>query len=166
MRTFTTITLPLMAPGIANAFLIVFIESLADFGNPLLLGGNLDVLSTSIYFAVVGVQQDPGRAVRAGRDPARASRSGLFVLQRRLLARRASSPSAGKGDGGLRTPLPRLVVVAAASLALPWAALAVVIYADDLHRRLFREVGPQPRADAAPLRNGVRCRLRRRQVLC
>ncbi len=62
MRTFTTITLPLMAPGIANAFLIVFIESLADFGNPLLLGGNLEVLSTSIYFAVVGVQQDPGRA--------------------------------------------------------------------------------------------------------
>src|SRR5204862_7358302 len=29
-RIFSTITLPLMAPGIANAFLIVFIESLAD----------------------------------------------------------------------------------------------------------------------------------------
>jgi iron(III) transport system permease protein len=43
-----------------NAFLIVFIESLADFGNPLLLGGNLEVLSVAIYFAIVGVQQDPG----------------------------------------------------------------------------------------------------------
>ena len=51
-----------MAPGLVNAFLIVFIESLADFGNPLLLGGNLEVLSVAIYFAIVGVQQDPGRA--------------------------------------------------------------------------------------------------------
>ena len=51
-----------MAPGLINAFLLVFIESLADFGNPLLLGGNLEVLSVSIYFAIVGVQQDPGRA--------------------------------------------------------------------------------------------------------
>src|SRR5256885_15846147 len=36
LTTFTTITLPLMAPGLVNAFLLVFIESLPDFGNPLL----------------------------------------------------------------------------------------------------------------------------------
>ena len=34
----------LMRPGIANAFLLSFIESLADFGNPLILGGNFEVL--------------------------------------------------------------------------------------------------------------------------
>src|SRR3989449_691878 len=39
-RTFTTVSLPLMRPGLANAFLLGFIESLADFGNPLVLGGN------------------------------------------------------------------------------------------------------------------------------
>ena len=50
LRTFSTVTLPLMTPGLVNAFLIVFIESLADFGNPLLLGGNLEVLSVAIYF--------------------------------------------------------------------------------------------------------------------
>lgn len=38
-QTFRRITLPLSMPGIAGAFLIVFIESLADFGNPLVLGG-------------------------------------------------------------------------------------------------------------------------------
>ena len=47
-QTFASVTLPLLAPGLANAFLLVFIESLADFGNPLLLGGNLEVLSVSI----------------------------------------------------------------------------------------------------------------------
>jgi iron(III) transport system permease protein len=127
MRTFTTITLPLMTPGIANAFLIVFIESLADFGNPLLLGGNLDVLSTSIYFAVVGVQQDPGRASVLAVILLSLS-LGLFMIQRRLLARRSFVTVSGKGDAGTRTPLPRSVVGVAAGLALPWAALAVVIY--------------------------------------
>jgi len=128
LRTFTSITLPLMMPGITNAFLLVFIESLADFGNPLLLGGNLDVLSTSIYFAVVGVQQDPGRASVLAVILLSFSLA-LFVIQRRLLARRSFVTIGGKGDGGMRAPLPPLVVGAASSLALPWAALAVVIYA-------------------------------------
>ena len=127
LRIFGTITLPLMAPGIANAFLIVFIESLADFGNPLLLGGNLEVLSTAIYFAVVGVQQDPGRASVLAVILLAFSLA-LFLFQRRLLAGRSFVTVGGKGDSGLRTPLPRPVVAVTAGLALPWAALAVVIY--------------------------------------
>ncbi len=43
-KTFSTVTLPLMRPGLANAFLLGFIESMADFGNPLVLGVNYDVL--------------------------------------------------------------------------------------------------------------------------
>jgi iron(III) transport system permease protein len=37
---FRTVTLPLLAPGLAASFLLLFVESLADLGNPLLLGGN------------------------------------------------------------------------------------------------------------------------------
>src|SRR5207253_2989160 len=140
MQTFTTITLPLMAPGIANAFLIVFIESLADFGNPLLLGGNLEVLSTAIYFAVVGVQQDPGRASVLA-VILLAFSLGLFLVQRRLLSRRSFVTVGGKGDGGMRTPLPRAIVALAAGLALPWAALAVVIYLMILTGGFFEKWG-------------------------
>src|SRR5690606_24616243 len=61
-RTFWHVSLPLMKPGLANAFLIGFIESMADFGNPLVLGGSHGVLSTEIFFAVVGSQNDPSRA--------------------------------------------------------------------------------------------------------
>src|SRR2546427_1693787 len=118
MRTFGTITLPLMAPGIANAFLIVFIESLADFGNPLLLGGNLEVLSTAIYFAVVGVQQDPGRASVLAVILLAFSLA-LFLFQRRLLAGRSFVTVGGKGDSGLRTPLPRPVVAVTAGRVPP-----------------------------------------------
>jgi iron(III) transport system permease protein len=38
--TFRTVSWPLMRPGIANAFLLGFVESMADFGNPLVLSGN------------------------------------------------------------------------------------------------------------------------------
>ena len=51
-----------MRPGIANAFLLGFIESLADFGNPLVLGAEYDVLSTEIFFAIVGAQYDETKA--------------------------------------------------------------------------------------------------------
>ena len=61
-QVFKTVSLPLMRPGLANAFLLGFIESMADFGNPLILGGNFDVLSTEIFFAIVGAQYDQGRA--------------------------------------------------------------------------------------------------------
>src|SRR5205823_5259620 len=59
---FATISLPLIRPGIANAFLLGFIESMADFGNPLVLGGNFEVLSTKIFFAVVGSAHDRARS--------------------------------------------------------------------------------------------------------
>src|SRR5581483_10146774 len=59
---FRTVTLPLIRPGLANAFLLCFIESMADFGNPLVLGGNFEVLSTKIFFAVVGASHNQGMA--------------------------------------------------------------------------------------------------------
>jgi iron(III) transport system permease protein len=61
-QTFRYVSLPLMRPGLANAFLLGFIESLADFGNPLVLGGGYSVLSTEIYFAIVGAVADPAKA--------------------------------------------------------------------------------------------------------
>lgn len=54
-QTFLRVTLPLSMPGIANAFLIVFIESLADFGNPLVLAGaRFPMLATQAYLEITG----------------------------------------------------------------------------------------------------------------
>lgn len=53
-QTFKKVTLPLMIPGIANAFLITFIEVAADFSNPNVIGGNLSTLATTIYMQVMG----------------------------------------------------------------------------------------------------------------
>ncbi|MFT3952906.1 MAG: iron ABC transporter permease [Piscinibacter sp.] len=127
MRTFRTVTLPLMLPGLANAWLVVFVESLADFGNPIVLGGSYGVLSTEIFFAVVGAQQDFGRAaVLAAIMLVLALLA--FVGQRLVVGRRSYVSMTGKGDTGLPAPLPRPVARAAFGIALPWAALTVAVY--------------------------------------
>ena len=59
-HVFRTVTLPLMMPGIANAFLVAFIEVVADFSNPMLIGGNYSTLATSIYMQAVGNYDNAG----------------------------------------------------------------------------------------------------------
>lgn len=53
-QTFRTVTLPLIAPGLVKAALLVFAMSLADFGNPMMVGGGLAFLATEAYLLVVG----------------------------------------------------------------------------------------------------------------
>jgi len=126
-KAFTTISLPLMRPGIANAFLLGFIESLADFGNPLVLGGRFGVLSTEIFFAIVGSQYDQGRAAMLALILL-AFTLGAFYAQRRWVGTKSYTTVTGKGDAGLFAPLPKRVKWGAYGLALPWAGLTAVIY--------------------------------------
>ncbi|MFO1314570.1 MAG: iron ABC transporter permease [Burkholderiales bacterium] len=127
-RTFVDVSLPLMRPGLANAFLIGFIESIADFGNPILLGGDFGVLSTEIFFSVVGAQLDQGRAATLG-IVLLAFALLAFAVQRRMLGRKVYTSLSGKGDAGLPAPLPDGARRLCYAAALPWALLTVVIYA-------------------------------------
>ena len=126
-ETFRRVSLPLMRPGLANAFLIGFIESIADFGNPIVLGGNFGVLSTEIFFSIVGAQLDQGRAAALGLILL-AFALGVFLLQRRLVGRRLYISISGKGDAGQPAPLPTPVRRLALGIALPWALLTLLIY--------------------------------------
>lgn len=64
-RTFRTVTVPLVRPGIANAFLLVFIKSVADFANPMAIGGNYITLATQIYLQAIGSYDIQGGAAVA-----------------------------------------------------------------------------------------------------
>jgi iron(III) transport system permease protein len=125
--TFATVSLPLMRPGLANAFLVGFIESIADFGNPIVLGGDYGVLSTEIYFAVVGAQLDYGRAAALA-ILLLAFALGAFFLQRHVVGSRSYATISGKGDAGLPTPLPKAARRLAQWIALPWAIFTLVLY--------------------------------------
>ncbi len=127
MRTFTSVTLPLMRPGLTNAWLVVFVESLADFGNPILLGGSFGVLSTEIFFAVVGAQADFGRAGTLALILLIFALI-AFMIQRAVLGRASYVSMSGKGDSGLPTPLPDSIRRAAYCIALPWATMTIFVY--------------------------------------
>ncbi len=64
-KTFIHVTLPLTLPGIANSFLLVFIKSVADFGNPITIGGNYQTLATQIYYQAIGNYDMQGGAAVA-----------------------------------------------------------------------------------------------------
>jgi len=65
-QTFWKVTFPLTLPGIASAFLIVFIESLADFGNPLVLAGAaFPMLAPQAYLEITGSFNLPRGAMLA-----------------------------------------------------------------------------------------------------
>ncbi|MBO0344272.1 iron ABC transporter permease [Roseibium sp. CAU 1637] len=127
-RTFRKVSLPLMAPGLANAFLIGFIESMADFGNPLVLGGSGGVLSTEIFFAVVGAQNDPARAAVLATVLLVFTLS-AFLAQRLWLTGRNFATVTGKGDGGRHISLPRRVAYPVITIAVAWAVFTLTVYA-------------------------------------
>ena len=126
-RTFVDVSLPLMRPGLANAFLIGFIESISDFGNPIVLGGNFSVLATEVFFAVVGAQLDQGRAAALGMLLLGFALAAFFA-QRWVLGRKVYTAVSGKGDAGLPTVLPEGVRKACYAVAVPWIVLTIVIY--------------------------------------
>lgn len=94
-QTFTRVTLPLSLPGIAGAFLVVFIESLADFGNPLVLAGAaFPMLATQAYLEITG-SFDLARGAALAVVLLLPSLS-AFAIQRYYLARRRYVTITGK----------------------------------------------------------------------
>ena len=126
-QTFFTITLPLLKPGLANAFLVGFIESIADFGNPVVVGGQFSVLSTDIFFAIVGAQYDQGRAASLAWILTMFALA-VFALQRGLLGKQNYTTVSGKGDAGIAMALPDGVRRTLNAVVYPWLGFTVIVY--------------------------------------
>lgn len=126
-RIFWTVTLPMLVPGFASCFLLLFVESIADLANPLVIGGDFTVLSSRAYIAIIGEYD-----VAAG-----AAYSivllvpGLlvFLIQRYWVGRNSVVSVTGKPSGSvtlLTSPLGRIPLLGVVSLV---AALIILIYA-------------------------------------
>ena len=103
--TLWKVTLPLLRPGIANAFLLGMISSAADFGNPLVIGGEYDVLSTEIYFSIAGAQLDFAKAAALGLLLLFLSLS-VFYIQKKWIGKKSYVTVTGVETSGNVTPLP------------------------------------------------------------
>ena len=113
-RLFRTVTLPLAAPGLASAALLVGIYALSDFGNPMLVGGPFKVLATETYTQITG-WGDLGMAAALSGALLLPSLL-LFVLQRYLVEGRSYATITGKGSFADPPPI---------SPAARWALVAI-----------------------------------------
>lgn len=125
---FRTVTLPLLTPGIAGAFLLMFVESLADLGNPIFIGGNVTVLSTQIWIAVNGeYDQQKGAALSLVLLLPTLT---VYLLQRYWVSRKSYISVTGKPTGGgagfVKEPIIRWTFIVLTFLVL---ALIVTLYA-------------------------------------
>ena len=140
-RVFRTVTLPLAIPGLANAFLLLFAASLADFATPLILAGNeFPVLPTQAYLQITGLFDLRGGAVLSFvlLVPALA----VFGLQRYWVSRRFYVTITGKGAG--QTPFDSISPAVRKVLLAGCVSIAVVIvyfYALLLYASLVMALG-------------------------
>ena len=134
-KVFTTVTLPLMLPGLGNAFLVTFIESVADFANPMMIGGSYDTLATTIYLRITGGSYDTtGAAAMA--VVLLCITLVLFLIQKYYLEAKTAATLTGKAsrarnlieDRSVRVPLTAICSAVSAFvimmyIAIPFGAL-------------------------------------------
>jgi iron(III) transport system permease protein len=118
-RVFRTVTLPLAVPGLANAFLLLFAASLADFATPLILAGNaFPVLPTEAYLQITGLFDLKGGAVLSVLLLVPAAI--VYLVQRTWVARGHYVTVTGKAgpQSALRsvTPVARTLLIAACTV--------------------------------------------------
>lgn len=95
-RVFTTVTLPLILPGLGNAFLVTFIESIADFANPMIIGGSYDTLATTIYLQITGAYDKEGAAAMA--VVLLTITLAMYMVQKYVLERKTAATLTGKAS--------------------------------------------------------------------
>ena len=123
-RVFRTVTLPLAVPGFANAFLLLFAASLADFATPLILAGNsFPVLPTQAYLQITGLFDFKGGAVLSFALLVPAA--GVYLLQRYWVSRGAYVTITGKA--GPATVIKSVAPWARRGLLAACVVLAAVI---------------------------------------
>lgn len=133
-KVFTSVTLPLVLPGLGNAFLVTFIESIADFANPMIIGGSYDTLATTIYLQITGAYDKQGAAAMA--VVLLCITLLMFIVQKYVLEAKSTATLSGKAsrarmlitDASVRIPLTVIccalaIFVVVMYLCVPFGAL-------------------------------------------
>lgn len=131
MKVFTTVTLPLLLPGLGNAFLVTFIESIADFANPMIIGGSYDTLATTIYLQITGAYDKQGAAAMA--VVLLTITLLMFAVQKYYLEAKTAATLTGKASRGrmlitdksVTRPLTLLCSLAAAFVILMYICVPI-----------------------------------------
>ncbi|MFA9488343.1 MULTISPECIES: ABC transporter permease [unclassified Mannheimia] len=126
-QAFFNIIFPLLKPALANSFLVVAIQSLADFSTPLVLGGSFDVIATQIYFYIAGSQLDYASASTLGAILLVFSLT-IFVIQYLWIGNRSYVTVSGKSYRGDVQDLPNGMKWLIIATLLFWGIFNLVLY--------------------------------------
>ncbi len=96
IKAFLTVTLPLAVPGIFASWLLVFVSSLTDFGNPIIIGGDFDVLSVQAYLEFTGMGNLPRGTALA--ILLLVPTVAVFFIQKRIMHNRSYITVTGKSS--------------------------------------------------------------------
>jgi iron(III) transport system permease protein len=123
---FQTITLPLVRPAVAGAALLIAIFVLADFANPLVIGGDFPLLATEAWYRIDGWGDMRGATLMAATllPPALL----FFLAERFWVGRRKYTVISGRGSILERAPIPRVVGWGLLTLCFLVAALILCLY--------------------------------------
>lgn len=126
LRVLWKITLPLLIPGLLSSFLLLFVESIADLANPLVLGGSYRVLATEIYYSVTGSFSLP---VAAGYSLALLVPAIIaFAAQKYWVGRRNVATVTGKSGSASWGKESAVVGIPIAAASLAALVLTILIY--------------------------------------
>lgn len=125
-KVFTSVTLPLLLPGLGNAFLVTFIESVADFANPMLIGGDFDTLATTIYLQVTGSYDSTGAAAMS--VILLSLTLILFFIQKYYLEQKTAATLTGKASRERMPITDRSVTAPLTTICTLIAAFVVLMY--------------------------------------
>jgi len=126
VKVFTSVTLPLMAPGLANAFLLVFIQSIADFANPVVIGGNFTTVAVKIYQEGIGNYQF-GTATALAMVLLTISIS-IFVLQKYYVSQKSYVTVTGKVSRHRDLISSRKITVPATAVLTLFTVFVIMMY--------------------------------------
>ena len=125
-KVFTSVTFPLLLPGLGNAFLVTFIESIADFANPMIIGGSYDTLATTIYLQITGAYDKAGAAAMA--VVLLCITLAMFAVQKYYLERKTAATLTGKASRGRMLITDRSVRVPLMVLCSLVALFVIMMY--------------------------------------
>lgn len=123
---FRTVTVPMLIPGILGSFLLLFVEAIADLGNPLVLGGNYEVLATRIYITIIGLYDTSAAAVLA--IILLVPSLTVFIIQRYWVNRQSVVSVTGKPAGTPQQIAHPLVRVPLITAGLGVCVLVIILY--------------------------------------
>jgi iron(III) transport system permease protein len=120
-----TVIWPLARPGVANAFLLVAIESLADFGNPIVVGGGLPYLATEIFFAATGRGIPEAAVFGAALLTLTLT---IFLIQQRWVGKTSYVTVTGRPSLGAVRLLPPALDYAVSGVFVVWIFVILLLY--------------------------------------